>query len=254
MYLMMPRGRGCWPRPPKQYQLILRAKLRRSQRRHRDLGNLKAICRVERVCGSVGDFLLTVGSRVDAIEADVLPEWSRASEEGVETEMTFGRNELGERPIEIEVRPGVSRRLRRDVRVHLTNQIVDERGVRSSKNEIRGGNKYPSGHCPQNLVRSELHRHKGGILRHHLGNLTVLRKEHSLVQALPLIGFHVRWSDSSRLGSHAKRSVGCSSVNCDVVRGKRRAAEQSTDLILGIDRGILRATKPSLELQRRDQW
>ena len=52
--------------------------------------------------------------------------------------MTFGRNELGERPIEIEVRPGVSRRLRRDVRVHLTNQIVDERGVRSSKNEIRG--------------------------------------------------------------------------------------------------------------------
>src|SRR5207253_3386963 len=138
MYLMMQRGRGCWPRPPKQYQLILRAKLRRSQRRHRDLGNLKAICRVERVCGSVGDFLLTVGRRVDAIEADVLPEWSRASEEGVETEMTFGRNELGERPIEIEVRPGVSRRLRRDVRVHLTNQIVDERGVRSSKNEIRG--------------------------------------------------------------------------------------------------------------------
>src|SRR5438552_10795384 len=138
MYLMMPRGRGCWPRPPKQYQLILRAKLRRSQRRHRDLGNVKAICRVERVCGSVGDFLLTVGSRVDAIEADVLPEWSRASEEGVETEMTFGRNELGERPIEIEVRPGVSRRLRRDVRVHLTNQIVDKRSVGRSENEIRG--------------------------------------------------------------------------------------------------------------------
>src|SRR5438876_7180280 len=117
---------------------ILRAKLRRSQRRHRDLRDLKAIRRIECVGGSVGDFLLTIGRRMDPIEADVLPEWSRASEEGIETEVTFGRYELGQRAIEIEVRPGVSRRLRRDVRVHLTNQIVDKRSVGRSENEIRG--------------------------------------------------------------------------------------------------------------------
>src|SRR5207247_9839604 len=75
---------------------------------------------------------------MNPIEADVLPEWSRASEEGIETEVTFGRYELGQRAIEIEVRPGVSRRLRRDVRVHLTNQIVDKRSVGRSENEIRG--------------------------------------------------------------------------------------------------------------------
>ncbi len=66
---------------------------------------------------------------MDSIQTDVLPEWTRASEEGVQTEVTFGRNELAQRPIEIKVRPRVSRCLRRDVRVHLTDQTVDEGGV-----------------------------------------------------------------------------------------------------------------------------
>ena len=60
----------------------LRTQLRRRQGRHRDLRDCEAILRVECVGGGVRDFLLTVGGRVNSIEADVLPERSRAGQEG----------------------------------------------------------------------------------------------------------------------------------------------------------------------------
>src|SRR6266550_9628063 len=50
--------------------------------------------------------------------------------------MRFRRDDRAERGVKIEIRPAVCRCCRRNVIIHLANQVVDESGVRLSEDEV----------------------------------------------------------------------------------------------------------------------